>query len=1021
MNELFGVPMNSIMAVLLVLLGICLLIVAWIALRRTLLFKMGLRNVPRRPAQTVLVIIGLMLSTLIIAAAFGTGDTIDHSVTSVTYDTLGPIDELVLYSNSEDGEANLNAGANQTIPADTQQRVDQILGGAGLIHATMPLLLEQVPVFLFDGAAPTTTQELLAAAQEGRIVQAEPQANLIGIDPAQVEAFGGVRSVDGSTIDLAALGDDEVIISETMADKLGAEVGSAIGFSYNNIPQSATVAAIAVDSLLSGQTGDRVPGMSMRLDRLQELTGKEGQISFVAISNTGTPRDSLGNSEEINATLRSAFAGEPIGVNSIKQDLIDNAELASSAFTSIFIVFGLFSIAVGILLIILIFSMLAAERRSEMGMARAVGAQRAQLVHQFLSEGTIYALLAGLVGALLGVGAAYLIAFGLGRLFTDFFDIEPYVSPRSMIVAYCLGVVITFIAVVYASIRNSRLNIVAAIRDIPDVSSPVRKKRTIVFGILAIVIGVLLTMVGLNNNSAFPAYAGLSILPFGIALLLRYFGVSSRLVYSVVGIYLIVIWLLPDGASTRLFGKLDGDIEMFFLSGVFLVAGSTILIVQNLDVLLGLVDRMGGLFRGALPSVRTAIAFPGATPSRTGMTIAMFSLIIFSLVMFSTINENFSSAFLGDDANAGWDVRADQGGANPIGGSAEFEQLLQERGFDTSQIVAIGTGTTGFGGKVRRPGGEWGNIFIHGMDQGLIDESAIFFQQRAEGYPDDASVIEALRTRGDVAVVDSSVLAGQGGFGGPVEDPFTLTDPDGDGPEQAVRSGDDGFAPVTVEIEGPGGTTVEVQIIGIIDSKVSSLIGLFAQQETIDQVLPNPQLTSYFIRVADPAQATEVARSIEQRMLINGVQAVSITDELEDFQSQARSFLYIFQGFMGLGLIVGLAAIGVIAFRAVVERRQQIGVLRAIGFQSRAVSLSFMVETAFIVLLGSLAGTILGLLLARNLFAGDDFIEGGVQLVVPWTQLIVILVLTFIAALLMTLIPARQAAQLAPAEALRYE
>ncbi len=105
MNEIFGIPMNSIMAVLLVMLGICLLVVLWIAWRRTLLFKMGLRNVPRRPAQTILVIIGLMLSTLIIAAAFGTGDTIDNSVTSLTYKTLGPVDELVLYSNSEDGEA----------------------------------------------------------------------------------------------------------------------------------------------------------------------------------------------------------------------------------------------------------------------------------------------------------------------------------------------------------------------------------------------------------------------------------------------------------------------------------------------------------------------------------------------------------------------------------------------------------------------------------------------------------------------------------------------------------------------------------------------------------------------------------------------------------------------------------------------------------------------------------------------------------------------------------------------------
>ena len=42
---------------------------------------------------------------------------------------------------------------------------------------------------------------------------------------------------------------------------------------------------------------------------------------------------------------------------------------------------------------------------------------------------------------------------------------------------------------------------------------------------------------------------------------------------------------------------------------------------------------------------------------------------------------------------------------------------------------------------------------------------------------------------------------------------------------------------------------------------------------------------------------------------------------------------------MGLGLIVGVAALGVITARAVVERRQQIGVLRAIGFRRRMVQL----------------------------------------------------------------------------------
>jgi putative ABC transport system permease protein len=226
---------------------------------------------------------------------------------------------------------------------------------------------------------------------------------------------------------------------------------------------------------------------------------------------------------------------------------------------------------------------------------------------------------------------------------------------------------------------------------------------------------------------------------------------------------------------------------------------------------------------------------------------------------------------------------------------------------------------------------------------------------------------------------------------------------------------------VAIEIEGSDGGTAELQIIAIIDQKVGSLFGLFMPEETFSELFPRPTLTSYFVRTTDPDRSGAIAQEIESALLINGVQAVSIKEELEDQQQQSRSFLYIIQGFMGLGLVVGLAAVGVIAFRAVVERRQQIGVLRAIGFQPNMVSLSFLAESAFVVGLGAISGTVLGLLLSMVLFRSDDFAPSGVDFVVPWDIVAVILAVTFIAALLMTYIPARQASKLAPAEALRYE
>ena len=83
MESLFGIPMNSIMIAMIVLLAISVATVGVTALRNRVMFLVGLRNIPRRLAQTVLIIIGLMLSTLIISAAFTTGDTVDYSITNM--------------------------------------------------------------------------------------------------------------------------------------------------------------------------------------------------------------------------------------------------------------------------------------------------------------------------------------------------------------------------------------------------------------------------------------------------------------------------------------------------------------------------------------------------------------------------------------------------------------------------------------------------------------------------------------------------------------------------------------------------------------------------------------------------------------------------------------------------------------------------------------------------------------------------------------------------------------------------
>ena len=66
--------------------------------------------------------------------------------------------------------------------------------------------------------------------------------------------------------------------------------------------------------------------------------------------------------------------------------------------------------------------------------------------------------------------------------------------------------------------------------------------------------------------------------------------------------------------------------------------------------------------------------------------------------------------------------------------------------------------------------------------------------------------------------------------------------------------------------------------------------------------------------------------------------------------------------FIAMGLVAGTAGLGIIAMRSVVERYQQIGLLRALGFTRRMVSASFLLEFVFIALSGSLIGVLMGLL-----------------------------------------------------------
>jgi len=998
MDELFGLSMDYIMLGLLVGLLISLSTVAYVVLRNRIMFKMGVRNIPRRMAQTVLIVIGLMLSTLIISAALTTGDTVDRSMTNWVYELAGHLDEIVEFDVEKTGEE----AAEPFVPESTVAELEAALGDDPDIDGIAPALFEPVPVI------------------NPRTGLSTPSAFLTGMDPERMDGFPDIVSLDGEVLDVGALAPDEVYLNESGKEELDAQPGDTLQVFIRGIPNSFKVADIVRDKYITGaittEEGQSPDGMVTRLDVAQRLFDREGEVDFVGISNRGGVRDGMALSDTVAEKVEDALKNHPnLSVETIKQDTVELAELIGNVMSTMFLVMGLFSIAAGILLIFMIFVMLAAERKPEMGMARAVGSKRSQLIHAFLSEGMAYNLGAALVGAGLGV----LVAIAMTRVMAGMFaqiniDITPHVTPRSLIIAYSLGVVVTFITVVISSWRVSRLNIVRALRDIPEPTYRRARLRTLVLGIIAILFGVLLTWLGLSAQQASFFMLGLSIALLSSIAVLRYLALPERPVFTIVGLAVLTIWVLFSGPlGEDLLPELKGDIEMFFLSGIFMVASATFVIVYNADILLHAIERAGGWLGRLLPALRIAVAYPLANKFRTGMTMAMIALVVFAVVVMSMMNANFNAIFLRDDARGGWDIVVTENPNNPIG---DLEAALEREGsVDTDQFAAVGAvrfPDLFVGAELQQVGAseEWERYPVQGVDDAFARDSQIRLQTRARQYADDAAVWEALRTTPGLAVIDAFAIS-EGGFGGPE---FHI-----EGFDETAEVMDQ----LALKLRDPtSGKPVDLILIGIIDYGASvNFFGLYTSEQTFTEAFGEPEFSRFYVQVQPGVDPGDTAKAIESALVTTGAQAVSIKDQIEEQQATFSSFFYLIQGFMGLGLLVGTAAVGVIAFRSVVERRQQIGMLRAIGYTRGTVALSFIMESSFITLLGIATGIGLAVLLSFNLLQSDEFSNIDMGFIIPWWQILLTAAFAYLATFLMTLLPSRQASSIVIAEAIRYE
>ncbi len=184
-----------------------------------------------------------------------------------------------------------------------------------------------------------------------------------------------------------------------------------------------------------------------------------------------------------------------------------------------------------------------------------------------------------------------------------------------------------------------------------------------------------------------------------------------------------------------------------------------------------------------------------------------------------------------------------------------------------------------------------------------------------------------------------------------------------------------------------------------------------------------PTYTSLSVRVANPNQVPTVEDAIKKM----GFNAFSLVDA----NRSLRQFFAVLDGFLAIfgSLALAVASIGIVntLVMAILERRREIGIMKAIGASDADVRGLFFAEAGAMGLVGGAFGVVLGWLIGRlinfgtNIYLARQHFPAAQIWSVPLWLVLGALAFSLVVSLLSGLYPAARAARLDPVQALRYE
>ncbi|MET8859667.1 ABC transporter permease [Streptomyces sp. NPDC004579] len=401
----------------------------------------------------------LLLSALaiVLSVAFVAGSLIFSDTVTRTFDRLFASTAAdVTVEPKNDLTSQLPTGATETVPASL---TDRLAGVDGVAATHVDASVENAPVV--DSAnksvGPTTGAPTIVTNWE--LTERSPVKLTSGHEPHGA----GEALLDADTADKKHLGIGDTLTVQAQPGSFKVRIVGIATFTTTN-PGAALI-------FLDTPTAQ------------SKLLGRPDAATSISVDAAPGVDDAV-----LKKRVSAELGAGPYEVKTAEEQAKSSAEQLGGFLDVIkYVMLGFAGIAVlvGIFLIVNTFSMLIAQRTRELGLLRALGADRRQVRRSVLTE----ALLLGLVGSTLGLAAGIGLAIGLIKLMSAFGmnlkSTEMVVGWGTPVAAYVVGVGVTYIAAYLPARRAAGVSPMAALSDaeVTGVGRPLRV-RAVVGGVV---------------------------------------------------------------------------------------------------------------------------------------------------------------------------------------------------------------------------------------------------------------------------------------------------------------------------------------------------------------------------------------------------------------------------------------------------------------------------------------------------------------------------------------------------------